>query len=463
MPRIRKTGAVYPIRHEQRKTLKDGTVKTYVNWQAKVDGRWVSAKTYKECDRKIAEALKEKTEWGMGVDRATRLGEYAAQWFEMKKRDLKPASTGNYASLISVHLSRYANEKLGEVTASAVQRMIANMRNLDGTPCSYDRQLGFYNILNQIFKAAVADRLIPTSPVTSAARPKRRDMGLAGDRRTINGPVAVSADKRSGTQDRKAFTVKQMQDMLEASSDDLFLGARQWWRLLTGMRQGEILGATLDDLDLWRDKTLETPDSGEIWIGTYTVNWKLESLDKEHGCGEPGRDGRYPCGFKRPSSCPRYRWRVPDGYDMIHLCKGYALTPPKSARGKVVPIIPQLGTVVHRYLEATENIIPNPYNLIFRTREGMPLAALDDRAGFRDLMRRAGIPDYENRYGHECRNSVVSLLFHMKVDAGIIQRIVGHSSIAMSEHYRTVPVEDLMRGMETIGDKLDLKQIEWKA
>ena len=53
MPRIRKTGAVYPIRHEQRKTLKDGTVKTYVNWQAKVDGRWVSAKTYKECDRKI--------------------------------------------------------------------------------------------------------------------------------------------------------------------------------------------------------------------------------------------------------------------------------------------------------------------------------------------------------------------------------------------------------------------------
>ena len=100
MPRIRKTGAVYPIRHEQRKTLKDGTVKTYVNWQAKVDGRWVSAKTYKECDRKIAEALKEKTEWGMGVDRATRLGEYAERWFELKRRDLKPKSINNcFASM----------------------------------------------------------------------------------------------------------------------------------------------------------------------------------------------------------------------------------------------------------------------------------------------------------------------------------------------------------------------------
>lgn len=109
MPRIRKTGAVYPIRHEQRKTLKDGTVKTYVNWQAKVDGRWVSAKTYKECDRKIAEALKEKTEWGMGVDRATRLGEYAAQWFEMKKRDLKPKSINNYAVLLQCLFDRFGS------------------------------------------------------------------------------------------------------------------------------------------------------------------------------------------------------------------------------------------------------------------------------------------------------------------------------------------------------------------
>lgn len=58
---------------------------------------------------------------------------------------------------------------------------------------------------------------------------------------------------------------------------------------------------------------------------------------------------------------------------------------------------------------------------------------------------------------------VIQHTFHMKVDPGIIQRIVGHSSIAMSEHYRTVPVEDLMRGMETISDGLGLKQIEWKA
>ena len=206
----------------------------------------------------------------MGIDRTTRLGEYAERWFELKRRNPKPKSIGNYSSLINVHLAKYAGQRLNDVTASAVQRMIANMRNLDGTPCSYDRQLGFYNILNQIFNAAVADRLIPTSPVTSAARPKRRDTGLAGGRRTINGPAVVSTDKRSGTQDRKAFTVKQMQDMLEESSDDLFLGSRQWWRLFTGMRQGEILGAPLDDLDPWRDKALETPS----WAPSCTGIWR---------------------------------------------------------------------------------------------------------------------------------------------------------------------------------------------
>ena len=51
----------------------------------------------------------------------------------------------------------------------------------------------------------------------------------------------------------------------------------------------------------------------------------------------------------------------------------------------------------------------------------------------------------------------------MGVDPGKIQRIIGHSSLAMSEYYRRVPKEELFEGMETIGDRLDLKQIEWKA
>ncbi len=63
-PRQRRNGAIYPIKYETRKKLKDGGVRAYVGYHAKVDGKWVSAKTYKDCDRKIAKALEEKVKWG---------------------------------------------------------------------------------------------------------------------------------------------------------------------------------------------------------------------------------------------------------------------------------------------------------------------------------------------------------------------------------------------------------------
>lgn len=84
---------------------------------------------------------------------------------------------------------------------------------------------------------------------------------------------------------------------------------------------------------------------------------------------EPDQSGRYPCWRKRAFMCPDAEWVIPDGYDMIPLRNSIALSPPKSQRGSVKPIIPVLGTVMHRYLEATRDV-PNPYGLLFRTAEG---------------------------------------------------------------------------------------------
>lgn len=458
MPRERRTGSIYPYKAPVTRRLKDGTTRTYERWKAKVDGHWVSATTYDECDAKIKAKLREKREWGMGVDRTVTLGAYLDQWLELKEHEIRPKSLQNYRSIATVHLGKYRDVKLSDFTPSSVKRLLRNMRNLDGTEASTSRRLSCYNVLRQVFACAVADRLIPTSPITSDLRPRRVER--------LAVPVMVEparGDKRSGEQHRKAFTVDEVRAMLETSAGDVFDGTRWWWKLLTGMRQSEILGVTLDDLHLHRVPSLEEPGGPEVWAGEYVMNWKLEELDKRHGCGEPGRDGRYPCGFKRPSRCPRGIWVVPDGFDMIPLCQSYALTPPKSQRGSVKPIIPQLGTVVHRYLEATSDLIPNPYNLLFRTRDGNPISPRADMLAFRDLMERAGVNDPDSRYGHECRRSVATFLFDQGVDPGIIKRLIGHSSVEMSEYYRDVSADKLMEGMETIGDKLDLKQIEWKT
>lgn len=447
MSRQRRTGAVYPIKTVQKTTLSDGTVKTYERYRAKVGDKWVSSKTYRECSRKISEMLKEQTTWGMIADKTTRLGEYMDEWLEAKSHDVDPSSIEVYSSIIRVHLAPYRKTKVADVTPSMARRMLDNMRNsMDGSPLSIERRQNAYNVMRQLFQSAVADRIIPTNPMLSVPRPKSKDRRL-------------SATRVAHSQNRTAFTVEQMRSMLETSSRDLFTGAREWWRLLTGMRQGEVLGVVMDDLELHE---VTMPDGSSAWQGYYTCNWKLEEMSKRHGCGEPDRNGAYPCGFKRAMMCPRYEWVEPDGFDKIPLQGRFCLTPPKSHRGKVIPVIPALGTVIHRYMEATKDI-PNPHGLLFRRPDGKPIDANDDRADFRRMLAAAGISDPQHRYVHECRNSVVSLLFSMRVDPGIIQRIVGHSSLEMSEHYRTVPVEELMESMETIDAGLDLKQIEWRS
>ncbi|MBT1161288.1 tyrosine-type recombinase/integrase [Bifidobacterium sp. SO1] len=471
MPRQRRTGSIYPVKYTVKTKRKDGTVAIHEYWHAKVDGKWVSGKTFKACDEKIKAKLRERGEWGMLYDRKTTLGEYLDKWFEAKGHTLDPGSIELYQSVTNVHLPRYRDVKLADVTPSLLRRLFANMRNLDGTPTSQSRRKVLLSVLNQVFDCAVADRIIPTSPVTKGLVPKEKDEKLSPIKTgTLIEPKpndddkedeSMRKDERSRKQNRHAFTPQEMIRMLEASTDDIMLGTRHWWRLLMGMRQSEILGITLDDLKLWRNVQKEQPGGPEIWVGQYTANWKLEQLNRRHGCGERDKNGLYPCGYKMPSKCPYSRWVAPDDYDMIPLCGRFALTPPKSHRGKTIPVVNQLAEVTRRYLEATKDI-PNPYNLLFRTLEGMPIDATDDRATFRDLMRKAGIPDPEHRYGHECRNSAATILFSMGVDPGIIQRILGHSSIAMSEHYRTVPIEELFAGMETIGEKLDLEQIEWK-
>ena len=444
MPRRRRTGAIYPVKDVQSKTLKDGTVRKYVRYRAKVAGKWVSAKTYAECNEKIVQALREQATWGT-TSKNTRLGEYLDAWIEDRGHDVDPSTIRKYRAMANAHLARYRDMRLADITPTVAKRMLTNMRSArDGGRLAVSTQALIHGMMKTVLKSAVADRIIPSNPMDGVPVPRRKDVELASAR-------------PGHPQDRSSFTVDEMRRMLETASRDVFAGTRHWWRLLTGMRQTEILGATLDDLDL---RPVRLPDGRVTWCGYYTVNWKLEKMRKRHGCGEPSR-GVWPCGFERPSKCPEWRWAEPDGFDKVPLTGQYCLTPPKSKRGKVVPIIPALGEVVHRYLEATVDV-PNPYGLVFRRLDGGPLDSVRDLREFRELMRAAGIENPEGRYGHECRNSVVSLLFSMRVDPGIIQRIVGHSSLAMSEHYRSVPVEELMAGMETIGDGLGLAQIGWR-
>src|SRR5699024_206457 len=105
-------------------------------------------------------------------------------------------------------------------------------------------------VMGLIFEAARVNRICATNPVEDAPKPGGRRKEVVKAR-------------------RGAFTTEELVRLLEAASRmDTALGSRHGFKVMTGARQGEVLGASLDDLDL---------DDGY-----YVVNWKLGSIPHRH-------------------------------------------------------------------------------------------------------------------------------------------------------------------------------------
>lgn len=182
-------------------------------------------------------------------------------------------------------------------------------------------------VLSMMLDAAKAEKIIRDYPAEAVKKPKG------------------SKVERGAIPTEQALAILRAAAAMPDSA-----GSRWWFKLLGGPRQGEILGASLDDLDL--DARI------------HEVQWKLEDLQREHGCG----DGN--CGKKRGADCPSAKWRIPDGFEMRHLTGRWCFTRPKSRTGRVIPLIPQLTEAIRRWLDAIADW-PNPHGLIWRNPGGL--------------------------------------------------------------------------------------------
>ncbi|WP_270555122.1 tyrosine-type recombinase/integrase [Bifidobacterium pseudocatenulatum] len=442
MVRKARNGIVYPYRVERQKRLANGTVKIYASYEFKVDGKTYSCKKYVDANKRLTELLQERARFGSANNSSITLGAYAEQWLERRQRDADPKTFANYRTIVRKHLLPYHRQKMASLTSGACDRIVNGLRitkKVNGkeqrVKASLSLRKQVHTTLNQICKSAVSDRILPTNPMGGVPTPKDKDISLVDSR-------------KNEANERTAFTVDEAKRILKAANDlGVRNAAKEWFRLCTGMRPGEILGASIQDLELGQ--------MNGVPYGEYAVNWKLEELKKEHGCGNPDKHGVYPCGYKRGAACPQWRWRIPDGFDMIELTGRWCLTPPKSKRGRKVPIIPALAQTLEAYLEAT-NDIPNPYGLLFRHDDGTPIEPEEDLENFRQLLENAGVPNAEHRSRHETRHTVVTILMSMGVDYGLVEEIVGHSSRLMVEHYRHAGLKERLAAMETMNKPLQL-------
>lgn len=437
MPKQRAAGAAKPYRywHTYKVVGEDGKTVTRRSqrWMVRLDlgydssgrriRRTITGKTSEAVKEKLREARSELAETGT-VDRGkVKLGDYAHQWLERKSREADPKTIEMYRTVIDRHLDRYAGLPLAKIVPSTVRRILEEAQAYDqkGSPkgpagVSLKRQIR--TCLNQVMQAAWADRLIPSNPVLAVKTPSRKDQG----------------------EGRSAFSMPELRSMLDVSSRmPVEEGTIWWWRLLTGMRQG---GDTRRDL-------------GQPQHAHRRVHGGLEAPDRDQG--------------------PRLRrtgpWRVPVRQEEARPVPGRAVAHP--GRVRHAPPVRLLRThpaqVAHRQDRAHRAAAhgghaplpeghqghPQPVRAHLRREDGMPISKKKDTEAFASLMRAAGI-DPSKHTGHETRYSAVTLLASQGVDLQLIQEIVGHSSEAMTMHYRTAGLEERKQAMLKLDSALGI-------
>lgn len=402
-------GALYKL---ESRGLWRGVIDAGYDAEGKRVQKYVHAKSQRECKARLDELRREIAQYGAPLDKKVTVTDWSDRWLATVQRDVDPKTYSGYAGIVTNWIRpTIGRKRVATLKPSDVRAVLSAILDA-GRSTSRARQA--HVVMSLMLDAARVERLCAKNV---AADVKKIALKQA-DRESIPTPQALAILRAAAEMPNSA-------------------GSRWWFKLLAGPRQGEVTGATIDDLHL---------DDGY-----YLLQWKLEELVREHGC-----DGT--CGYKRGANCPQARWRVPDGFENRHLEGRFHLTRPKSVKGqRVVPLIPQLGEAIRRHLDATADI-PNPHRLIWRNPDGSPITARQDAQEWRDLLVTAGVitpaesvPGGTRLTGHCARHTTVTILASLGVDMQIIGEIVGHSSQQVTEIYRHAHATEKRAAMEALG------------
>ncbi|WP_433953589.1 tyrosine-type recombinase/integrase [Curtobacterium flaccumfaciens] len=260
-----------------------------------------------------------------------------------------------------------------------------------------------HRVLSLALRDAVRYEHIPRNVATLVGTPKKKPAQL----------VALTADDGAR--------------ILKSVQHDR-LGSRIAAALLTGARQGELLGLELDRV-----------------TDELDLSWQLKRFSWSHGCTKNLSD-RARCGARQGAKCPERYLDAPEDQEFRHLTGGLWLSRPKSAAGwRVVPLVDPLWSVIERRVQVAAEE-PNPHGLLWtsdpkRTRQGdslaldgVPIDPRDDNRAWHEVLKRSGVRDARL---HDARHAAVDLLYAADVSEAVIGDIVGHSTVTMSRAYRS--------------------------
>jgi integrase len=223
--------------------------------------------------------------------------------------------------------------------------------------------------------------------------------------RVVRNVARLVNPPRKAVRKSTVLTSTEAIQLLTTISEDR-LGSRWAAALLTGARQGELLGLEIDR------------------VGDFLeLSWQLQRIALRNG-----------------------KLDAPADWEHRHLTGALYLSRPKSRAGwRMVPVAPVLRPVLEARLQAAR-AEPNPFGLVWtadpkksrsthelQPLDGMPIDPSKDSKDWHAVLARAGVPDVRL---HDARHTAVTLLYDLDIPEVVIQQIVGQSTVAVTRGYR---------------------------
>ena len=367
-----------------------GRVSMGVDDTGKPDRRHVMAASRAEVTRKIRE-LERLRDSGRAATagRAPTVETWLTHWLEnIAARTVRRRTMDGYRT----YIERYAIPSLGahrldRLQPEHIEALYTRMERDGLAP-------GTVHSLHRILRAALNEAV-------------RRD-------KLLRNPVTRARPPRLVEREMEPLS-HQDATRLVAVANEQPGGARWSVALALGLRQGEALGLSWDDVDL---------DSGIL-----TVRRALQRHTARHGCA-------CSCGQSSVADCPE---RIPGGLVLVE---------PKSRAGRrrvalPAPLVERLRS--HRHDQRKQRLLAGSvweeHGLVFCQPTGRPIDPRQDWGHWKALLATGGVRDARL---HDARHTAATLLLVQGVNARTVMDVMGWTEARMLSRYQHV-VDELRR------------------
>lgn len=268
---------------------------------------------------------------------------------------------------------------------------------------------------------------LSSSTANQAHRVLRKALADAVEHHGLSRNVAdIVSAPATAVVERKALTAKQATHLIRVHSDEHRTALRLALALLTGMRQGEVLGLTWGAIDFDRE--------------VITVSWQLQNVSYVHGC-DPA------CGKPRAIQCPAKRFEYPHGQEIVQVHGALHLLRPKSRKGwREIDLPPQLLRLLKAYRK--EHYVEHPHGLVLLRDDGLPIRPRLDADTWKQALVKAKLPHVPL---HSARHTTATLLHELGVGEQVRMKILGHASATVTQGYTHISDSETKAAMGKLG------------